>query len=230
MSIIHKSAIKGFKSVDTYMIAMARCIATYLCYLHARKGKTIFYEHLLRVPIIEIAQSYKWDYKAEYVLRGKVPKRGAHKKIDYAFAYNNQVVGLEIKFPSAKNLTLKMQEDVKKLKDLFTAQEAIAQFPHKYGYVMVVYDEKIQDKIKGNRGWRVTPLKDEDVTRGKFYRKRNILSVNGRTFETACTVGNCCYCVNVQKILEQHGARNEKCDGCTMDPKNLEDSSCAADQ
>ena len=209
MSIVHKSAVKGFKSVDLNMIAMARCIASYLCYLHARKGTTIFYEYLLRIPIVEIAQSYKWDYKAEYPLKDNGLKKGPYKKIDYVFAYNDQVVGIEIKFPKPQNPQLKMVEDIEKLRGLFIDQEAIAKFPHKYGYLMIAYEENIKKKIKRNYVAGGNSLKDEDMTKeGGIYRKRNILSVNDE-FITTCRMGNCCYCVDVIKILERHDKANK---------------------
>ena len=68
MSIIHKTAMKGHKSVDTTMIAMARCMASFICYMRARKSDSIISEYTLRTPIMEIAQTYQWTHQAEFRL------------------------------------------------------------------------------------------------------------------------------------------------------------------
>lgn len=205
MSIIHKNSIKGHKSVDTTMIAMARCMASFVCYMRARKSDSIISEYSLRTPIMEIAQTYQWNHQAEFRLtKNSANKKGAKKKIDHVFAYNDQVIAIEIKFPKRNNLNFNIDKDIKKITKQFPKENNILPFPYKYGFIIVLYEERFAKKILYPNIDVKTTFEDKDMcSEKKMYKKKNILNVNDK-FITECKMGNTCYCVNIIKVLEKH--------------------------
>lgn len=207
MSIIHKNSIKGHKSVDTTMIAMARCIASFVCYMRARKSDSIISEYSLRTPIMEIAQTYQWNHQAEFRLtKNSSSKKGAKKKIDHVFAYNNQVIAIELKFPKRNNLNFNIDKDIKKITQQFPQEDNILLFPCKYGFVIVVYEECLSKQIHCPNLPVKAQYSDEDMlSTGRIYKKKNIITVNEK-FTTKCNMGNTCYCVDIFKVLEKHNS------------------------
>ena len=203
--IFYHTANKGYKSTDLTMVALARGIACYMGYLHSKKLRTTFSEHILITPFIEIAQAYKWDYECEFRLKDdpEHTRGGAFKKIDYTLAYNQQVVGIEAKFPSGrgeigKAISLDLSSDIKKLKNLFTLDKRIYDFPHKSGYLLIVAKHDVFKKLKFE-GVKIKRVITEKLLISEYAYKRNILKPH-EAFQTQASVGNISYIVRMVKV------------------------------
>jgi len=203
MTIRHLSSLKGHKPVDITIISMARCLSAYLCYLYSRKSKTIFSEHLLRIPFIEVAQAYHWDYECEFRLKNDPDhKRGAYKKIDHVIAYNKQVVAIEAKFRWKKENDLKvdLRNDMDKMKNIFMYDHRIKHFQKKYGYIFIASEESIFKALKYAGIKNTNNIIEKDVIE-RYGKKRNILK-QWDAFVTSSKVGRNGYCVKAIKVLE----------------------------
>jgi len=184
------------------MIAMARCMASFVCYMRARKSDSIISEYSLRTPIMEIAQTYQWNHQAEFRLtKNSANKKGAKKKIDHVFAYNDQVIAIEIKFPKRNNLNFNIDKDIKKITKQFPKENNIVPFRKKYGFIIVVYEKSLSKQIHCPNLPVKAQYSDKDMlSTGKIYKKKNIIAVNEK-FTTKCKMGNTRYCVDIFKVL-----------------------------
>ena len=201
MKIRYHTALKGFKPVDMTVISMARGLSAYLCYLYARRSKTIFSEYLLRVPFIEIAQAYQWDFESEFKLYHDPthPKKGSYKKIDYVIAYNKQVVAIETKFRGDKgDLRVDIKGDFNKLNNIFKEDPRIEPFEKKSAYIFIAASKYIFKSLR-LKGIPETNDIDENRLQKEYRRKRNILKP-WDSFITSNKIGLKEYCVKAIKV------------------------------
>jgi hypothetical protein len=201
MAIRHLSSLKGNKSVDITVISMARCLAAYLCYLYSRKSKTIFSEHLLRIPFIEVSQAYKWDYECEFRLKDDPEhENGSYKKIDHVIAYNKQVVAIEAKFRRKENNTIvDLKKEIDKLEVLFTNDPRIKPFEKKYAYIFVASEQSVFDSLKYKGIGKTNDISEKEL-REKYDKKRNIFKLMD-AFVTSSRIGRNGYCVKAIKVM-----------------------------
>jgi hypothetical protein len=199
MKIKHRSALKGVKSVDLILISVARAFATYLCYMSLRKSETAFFESLFRVPFIEVAQAYNWEYECEFKLqRLSSAKKGALKKIDYGLGYNTQIVGIETKFVKKMHgLTVDLKKDINKLQKLFPKDPRVKPFSRRYAFIVVVAPGDIFKslKLKG-----IPEVNEIDEDRLKDFGKKKNIFTSWDSFVTSSRVGKKEYYVRTVKI------------------------------
>ena len=201
MAIRHLSSLKGNKSVDITVISMARCLAAYLCYLYSRKSKTIFSEHLLRIPFIEVSQAYKWDYECEFRLKYDPDyEKGSYKKIDHVIAYNKQVVAIEAKFRRKESSPIvDLNAEINKVKNLFIHDPRIKPFEKKYAYIFVASEQSVFDSLKYKGIGKTNDINEKELWE-KYDNKRNILQLLD-AFVTSSQIGRNGYYVKAIKVM-----------------------------
>ena len=99
---------------------------------------------------------------------------------------------------------LPIDKDIEKLTNQFIEEKNVIPFPHKYGFIIALYEKRFTDKFYYPNIDVKTTFKDKDMcSEKKMYKKKNILNVNDK-FITECKMGNTCYCVDIIKVLEKH--------------------------
>lgn len=191
----------GTKVVDGAAIDIARLCCVHSAYLSSKKQSGILKESILRIPVIEHAQSSSWDHEFEFKLEN-APKKGtsgAYKKIDVVLAYWNQVIAIEYKFPNENNLNYNdLSNDLEKITKWFPEHKRIAPFPKKYGFIMIVADSSTYGKFNPI-GLEEGDIRDE--TWLKEQTARNHFKINDG-FETRCELGSNAYYAKIIKVLD----------------------------
>ena len=202
MSIQHTTSM-GDKAIDVAAINIARLCCAYIGYLHAKKQSDIFSETLLRVPMIEYAQSRHFQFSSEFRLNHiPRPKKGggSYKKIDVVMAYNKQALSIEYKFPNLKNNGYKnLINDVRKIIQHFTTHPDILPFTKHYGFIMIIASADAFSRYKPE-GVDIAQIRDEAwlKTQGAA---RNLFDV-GDAFKTEVKVGSAHYVAQMIKVLD----------------------------
>ncbi len=171
-----------------------------MSYISAKKQDGIVYESALRVPLIEFAHGYGWDCECELKLKNDTTRTaGAFKKIDFAIAYNNQFVGIELKLVKSASTPINISRDIFKLAHLLPIQDRVLDFSHIYGFVLVVsmgpeflvHDE---NRILKDKVWTESCIIGMEG-------KKNIFEV-GESFETSCTIGRKTFTSKIWKVKQ----------------------------
>ena len=143
-----KSKFRGHKPFDLTAIAVARGACTYVAYHRLKNQHEIEYEHVLRLPAIEIAQAREWAVKFEHKLKDDAEhKKGSFKKNDFIFFNVNQLIAVEMKFIKRHTTSVNLSGDAHKLTNLIDSDSTSNSYPQRAGYVLLVGDKTAMAKL-----------------------------------------------------------------------------------